>query len=192
MSQFSSRVMLAAVVLVQPALLLASGGGGHDEHVGMSTPLKLFVMTINLGIFVYLLRSTAWPMMKESVASRRGAVVEALEKAANAKREAEELKRQWAERLASLDKEIAEMRALAEKQIAAERDQILESTNKLVDTIRRDAEKAAEQDLRNARAALQAEVADQAYRIACEAAPGQLAATDQKRFVDEFIAEVSK
>ncbi len=84
------------------------------------------------------------------------------------------------------------MRAQAQKQIAAEREQILASTRKLVDSVRRDAEKAAEQDLRNAKEALRAEVAEQAYRIACETAPAQLASNDQKRFLNEFIEQVSK
>ncbi len=186
MTPFRSALLLAALLLLQPAVLLAAAGGGPP------TPIKLTVMTINLLIFIYLLRSTAWPMLKESVAARRDDVVEALEKAATAKREAEELKAQWAERLASLDQEIEEMRDQAEKQIAGERDQILASTEKLVESIKRDAEKAAEQDLRNAREQLRAEVAEQAYRLACETAPSKLGDSDQKRFIDEFIAQVSK
>jgi F-type H+-transporting ATPase subunit b len=189
MSELSSRLFAAALLLLQPAVLLASAEG---EHHGMPTPLKLAVMTINLGIFFYLLKKTAWPVLVESVASRRDDVVEALEKAATAKREAEALKAEWTDKLASLDREIGQMRDQAQKQIAAERDQILEATKNLVASIRRDAEKAAQQDLRNARELLRAEVAEQAYRIACEAAPSQLGAGDQKRFVDEFLAQVSK
>lgn len=187
------RLLSAAALVVLPALSWAAGGGDHgDDHHGMSTPVKLTVMTINLGIFVYLLRATAWPMMQEWVAARRAAVVDALERAAAAKREAEALKQEWTDRLASLDREIAEMRALAERQIAAERDQILAATRKLTETIRRDAERAAEQELRNAQERLRAEVAEQAYRIACATAPTRLGAGDQKRFVDEFIARVSQ
>ena len=137
------RFLTVAAILATPLLALAAGGGDGDHH-GMSTPVKLTVMTINLGIFVYLLRATAWPMMKEWVAARRVSVVDALEKAAIAKREAESLKQEWTRRLASLDQEIDEMRAMAEKQIAAEREKILEATRKLAESIRRDAERAAE------------------------------------------------
>ncbi len=185
------RLIAAAIVIAQPLLAFAAGGD-HDEHHGMSTPLKLTVMTINLAIFVYLLRATAWPMMKEWAAARRNAVVSALEKAALAKREAEALKLQWVQRLASLDQEIDEMRAQAQKQIAAERDQILEATRKLSEGIRRDAARAAEQELRNAQERLRAEVAEQAYQIACRTAPAKLGAGEQKRFIDEFLQQVSR
>lgn len=185
------RFLTVAAILATPLLALAAGGGDGDHH-GMSTPVKLTVMTINLGIFVYLLRATAWPMMKEWVAARRVSVVDALEKAAIAKREAESLKQEWTRRLASLDQEIDEMRAMAEKQIAAEREKILEATRKLAESIRRDAERAAEQELRNAKESLRAEVAEQAYRIACATAPAQLGAGDQQRFVNEFIEQVSR
>lgn len=193
MSLLCQRLLVAVGVLAMPMLAWAAGGGDHgDEHHGMSTPVKLTVMTVNLAIFVYLLRSTAWPMMKEWVAARRDAVVGALEKAAAAQREAEALKQEWATRLANLDSEIAEMRAAAEKQIAIEREQILEATRTLTATIRRDAERAAEQELRNAQEQLRAEVAEQAYRIACATAPAQLGPDDQKRFVDEFVQQVSQ
>lgn len=191
MRTWSRRFLAVGVVVWWP--LLALGAGGHgDEHHGMSTPLKLTVMTINLGIFVYLLRSTAWPMMKEWVAARRGTVVEALEKAAIATRDAEALKQQWTDRLASLDREIDEMRAHAQKQIEAEREQILEATRKVTEGIRRDAERAAEQELRNAQDRLRAEVAAQAYQLATRAAPALLGAGEQKRFVDEFVEQVSR
>lgn len=188
---WSRRVAAVGLVLCWP--LLALGAEGHgDEHHGMSTPLKLTVMTINLGIFVYLLRATAWPMIKEWVAARRGFVVEALEKAAIATREAEALKQQWTDRLASLDREIDEMRAQAQKQIEAEREQILEATRKVTEGIQRDAARAAEQELRNAQDRLRAEVAEQAYQLASRAAPSLLGAGEQKRFVDEFIEQVAR
>lgn len=191
MRRFHARFVAWTLVLLQPALLFAASEG-HGEHHGMATWLKLVVMTINAAIFFYLLRSTAWPMMKQWAIERRQGVVTALEKAAIAKREAEDLKRQWSQRLANLDREIEEMRAQAQKQIAVEREQILAASRKLADTIRRDAERAAEQELRNARETLRAEVAAQALRIASRQAPSRIGTADQKRFVDEFIAQVSK
>ena len=185
------RFIVAALILVQPALLLGAEGG-HGEHHGMSTPLKLLVMSINAGIFFYLLRSSAWPMMKEWVVERRRNVVSALEKADIAKREAEALKRQWSERLANLDREIEDMRAQAHKQIAAERDQILDASRKLAEGIRRDAERAAEQEIRNAQERLRAEVAAQAFRIASQSAPSRIGPGDHKRFIDDFLSQVSK
>jgi F-type H+-transporting ATPase subunit b len=187
---WSWRLVAAGLIVAWPLLALGAEGHGDDHH-GMSTPLKLTVMTINLAIFLFLLRATAWPMMKEWVAARRRSVVEALEKAAIVTREAEALKQQWSDRLASLDREIDEMRAQARTQIEAEREQILEATRKVSEGIRRDAERAAEQELRNAQERLRAEVAAQAYQLACKAAPPLLGTGEQRRFVDEFIEQVS-
>lgn len=191
MNRIAASTLASTLIILQPALSLAAAQGHGDDH-GMSTPLKLAVMTINAGIFFWLLRKTAWPLMKEWAAERRENVVAALEKAEVAKREAEDLKRQWSERLANLDREIEELRAQAQKQIANEREQILAASRKLAETIRRDAERAAEQELRNAQELLRSEVASQAFRIASQSAASRLAATDQKRFVDEFITQVSK
>ncbi len=188
MSRTSQRVILTLLMIAHPVLAFASA----DEHHGMSTPLKLGVMTINLLIFLAILRSSALPAVKEWVADRRSQVVDALEKAANAKREAEQLKQQWTERLASLDKEIVEMRAQAQTQIESERDQILEAAAKLADSIRRDAERAAEQELRNARDLLRSEVAQRAYQMAVAAAPSAIGSGEQQRFVDEFLDQVAK
>ncbi len=188
-----SRWVVFAALLVEPIIALASGGEAHgDEHHGMPTAVKLGVMTVNLVIFLVVLRKAAWPMMVEWVSTRRDGVVSALEQAAVAKRDAESLKAQWKDRLASLDQEIDEMRAQARKQIDSEREQILESARKLAESIRRDAESAAQQQLRNAQDELRAEVARRAFQIAAEAAPSQLGDAQQKRFVDEFITEVGK
>jgi len=182
--------VLAAIAL-QPVLVLAAGHAA-EEHHGMPTALKLGIMTVNLFIFLWLLRRSMWPMMVEWVAARRGDVVGALEKAARAQREAQGLEHQWKDRLASLDEEIAAIRAQAQKQIESERDQILESARKLAESIRRDAERAAHQELRNAQEQLRAEVAKRAFEIACETAPAQLGASEQKRFLDEFVDQVAK
>ena len=130
--------------------------------------------------------------IEEWVAERRNNVVSALEKAEIAKREAEALKREWSDRLANLDREIAEMRDQAHKQIAVERDQILDASRKLAETIRRDAERAAEQEIRNAQERLRAEVSAQALRLASQAAPSRIGPGDHKRFIDDFLAQVSK
>ena len=193
MRRFSQRSICSAVILLAPLIATASGGGdGHGEEHGMSTSLKLTVMTINLLIFAALVRWAAWPGIKEWVANRRTQVVDALEKAAKAKCEAEDLKRQWSERLASLDQEIEDMRARAKEQIDTEREQILESTRKLADNIRRDAERAAQHELRNAQEQLRAEVAERAYQIACESARDEVGSSDKKRFLDEFLEQVAR
>jgi F0F1-type ATP synthase membrane subunit b/b' len=60
----------------------------------------------------------------------------------------------------------------------------------LAATIRKDAQKAAEQEIHNAETLLRAEVAAQALSIARRIAPQRLTPTDQERFVGDFIHQV--
>jgi len=186
------RLAAIAALVALPALALASEAGGHSEHSGMSTPLKLALMFINLGLFAMLMRSVAVPGIRRWIAERRDMVVDALEKAARAKREAESLQAEWKQRLANLDSELEQLRTQARTEIAAERDAILQSARTLAENIARDAQRAAEQELRNARDLLRSEVARQAYELAAAQAPQRLTATDQRRFLDEFLDQVSK
>jgi F-type H+-transporting ATPase subunit b len=186
------HLFAAAVLLLQPALVFASEAGGHSEHAGMPTPLKLTLMFINLGLFVMLMRSVALPGIRRWIAERRDMVVDALEKAARAKREAETLQAEWKQRLANLDAELEQLRTQARAEIAAEREAILHSARALAENITRDAQRAAEQELRSARDLLRGEVARQAYELAAGQAPQRLTAADQRRFVDEFLQQVSK
>jgi F-type H+-transporting ATPase subunit b len=182
------RFLLVLLATLQPTVALASSDGGH----GMATPVKLAVMTINLGIFLYGLHRYAWPMVVEYLAARRTEVVDALDKAARVKREAEALRAEWKERMANLDAELEQLRAQARADVAAERELILKAAQTLAANIKRDAERAAEQELRSAEELLLAEVAKSAYEIACNLAPQKLQAADHRRFVDEFIERVAK
>lgn len=186
------RRLFLALLLLQPALAAASEASGHGEHSGMATPLKLALMFVNLGLFVLLMRSVALPGIRRWVSERREMVVDALEKAARAKREAEKLQAEWKQRLANLDAELEQLRNQARAAIAAEREEILRSARTLADTIARDAQRAAEQELRNARDLLRAELARNAYELASKQAPQHLTSADQRRFLDEFIQQVSK
>ncbi len=183
--------LLILLLALQPAVALASEAG-HGEHTGLSTPVKLAIMTFNLVLFALLLRKTALPGMRRWVGDRRALVVDALEKAARAKRDAEKLQTEWKQRLANLDAELEQLRSQARADIASEREEILRAARSLADNIARDAQRAAEQELRNARDALRSEVAKQAHALATTLAPQRLTAADQRRFLDEFLQQVNK
>jgi F0F1-type ATP synthase membrane subunit b/b' len=80
----------------------------------------------------------------------------------------------------------------ARADIAAERDQILAAARKAGETIRRDAQRTADNELRSAQEALRDEVARQALAIAERLAAQRLTPADQQRFVSEFVAQVEQ
>ena len=169
------------------ALAASEAHGGHAHGIPWAT---LVFSTINLLIFVYLIARFAWPAIRDWVADRRRQIVEALEAAARAKAEAEQLKHEWEQRLARLERELDEMRARARADAERERDRILADARTAAAAILRDAHRSAEQDVRTASAQLRAEVAERAYTLACQTARTRLTASDQDRFIGDFLQQV--
>jgi F-type H+-transporting ATPase subunit b len=163
-----------------------------EEHAHGVPWHKLAFSTINVAIFVYILRRGAWPALRNWAAERRTKVAEALAQADRARREAEALRAEWQRRLDHLGSELESMLAQARQDIALERDQILAAARRAAETIRRDAERTAASELRGAREQLRAEVAAHALAIAERLAPQRLTAADQQRFISEFVEQVEQ
>jgi F-type H+-transporting ATPase subunit b len=177
----------ALLLVLVPAVALAAEHHAAPHGIPWG---KLLFSTVNLAIFIAILRSFAWPGIREALSSRRAEVVDLLEKAAKAMAESEQLQRESQQRLANLDVELQEMRRQTQADIAAERERILEATRKVAETIRRDAQRAAEQEVRNAEGLLRGEVAAQALAIAERLAKQRIGANEQRRFVSEFLEQV--
>jgi F-type H+-transporting ATPase subunit b len=134
----------------------------------------------------------SWPTMRDFMVERRDAVRNALEKADRARREAEALKADMQHRLEKLAGELETMLQQARADIAVERDQILAAARRTAEAIQRDAERTAENETRQAREQLRAEVAHHALAIAERIAPQRLTGDDQTRFVQDFVDEVRR
>jgi F-type H+-transporting ATPase subunit b len=191
------RLLLVLGLVLLPVLAIASGDAQHhDAHPIPWT--TLFFSTVNLAIFLFILprllplflKTMGLPGSREDLQNRRLDIQNALQQAAKAKEESERLKQEWERRLANLGTEIEALRQQALQDVAAEREQILAAANQLAATIRKDAQKAAEQEIHNAETLLREEVAAQALSIARRLAPQRLTTADQERFVGDFIHQV--
>lgn len=160
----------------------------HEEH---AFPwLSLIFSTINLLIFLAILKRFAWPAVRSWTKDRSRSVVATLQQAALAKREAEELKARWQERMAGLGGELEALRQQAREEIERERQQMLDAARQAAEAIRRDAERATAQEVRDAQSRLRVEVAQQALGLARNMAKQRLTAADHERFVGEFLSKV--
>lgn len=182
------RSVVTLLLLSAPALVLASEAGHHEEH-GIPWGTLLF-SSINLGIFVLLLARFAWPSIRDWIAGRHATIVQTLEQAQRAKRDAEELKQEWERRLNALQGEIEAMRQQARADIAREREQLLAAAQRTAEGIRRDADRVAEQEQRAAQAKLRDEIARRALALATERARTELTAADHDRFIGDFLQQV--
>jgi len=185
------RLAGAALALLLPLATLAQEIEEHHPHPGIPWG-KLAFTAVNFGFFAYILYRALGAFVRNSLRERRAAVQAALEQADRVRREAEALRAEWEQRMATLAGELEAMLREARQDIEVERDQILAAARRTAEAIQRDAERTAENELRQARQHLRAEVAQQALQLAERLAPERLTAADQGRFVDEFIDQVRR
>ncbi|HVN85347.1 MAG TPA: ATP synthase F0 subunit B [Candidatus Binatia bacterium] len=184
-----SGSLLAALLWLAPIAAIA---GEHDEgheHGGIPWGTLLFNL-INFSIFCWIIARFALPGARNWVRARHDRIVEELSAAAKARTEAEQLKAQWEARLQALDQEIAAIREQAAADSAHERDRILEAARKTAEGIRNDARRTADQEVRQAHAALRETVAREAVALATQLIRDRLTPADHDRFVSEFLNQV--
>src|SRR5207244_2238833 len=157
---------ILGLIAALPLLAMASEGA-PAERAGITLG-PLFFSTINFLIFGWIVVRYVLPVARDWARARHARVVRTLDEAAAAKAEAMKLRAQWDERMARLDEEIAVIRAEAQRDAAREREQILAAARKLAEVIRRDAERAADYEVRRVQQQLRAELVQQAVRLAKE------------------------
>lgn len=186
-----NRLAAIALALLAPVAALAEELDEHHPHPGIPWG-KLALSVINFALFIYILRRTLWPTLRNWITERHLAVRAALEQAERARRDAEALRVEWQRRMDTLAGELEAMLQQARADSTVERDHILAAARATAEAITRDAERTAENELRQAREQLRAELAAAALAIAERRAPERLGAAEHARFVDEFVAEVSR
>lgn len=183
----ASVAFLECIALAAPAV----GSGEHAGHGTHGTPwATLFFTFVNFGLFLWLLARYVWPQVRLWLRERHAAVVQELQAAQEARRQAEELRTQWQQRLAGLDREIAQMREQLEADLARERDRVLEQARLAAEALRKDAERTVAAELRRVTEELRAEMVQRAVAVASEILRRQWSAADQERILEQFEREV--
>lgn len=188
--------MVGLVTVLAPFLLMtavwAAGGGEGEEHHGVTRGqlLGLLFFTINFGLFVLVLRRFALPFVKEALHKRKETVVQALNEAKLAQAEAEQVRREYEERLAGLEAEQQVMRTQALESAQREKARILEEAGRLAERTRLEAQQIAEREVEQARRTLREDMAEQAVTLATELIRAQLRPADQRRLVNDLVDEV--
>ena len=163
-------------------------GGGHEGGWGFG---GLFFATINFLIFAAILRKYALPAVRDVIRQRREKIVLALNEAKRAKEEAEALRRDYENKLAGLAAEQERMRTQALEAAEREKGRILEDARRAAERVQNEARQIAQREVEEARRVLRQEVAEQAVRLATELVTARLTQNDQRRFVQNLVAEVN-
>ena len=171
-------------------LLLAAEESG--DQPGLVDPvIGVMIWTlIVFGVVMFVLWKLAFPLIGEALDKRTRLIQESLDSAEQTKREADELLREYRERLSDArgqaDDIVARARRTAE---AAEAETIAEARAKreeMMAQTRRD----IEAETRRAIQQIRAEVADLTVLATEKVTRKSLDTTDQKRLVDEALAEL--
>jgi F-type H+-transporting ATPase subunit b len=166
--------------------VVASGG---SFLVSPNVGLMIWTLVV-FGLTMYFLAKVAFPRISEALERRQRAIEESIDHAERVRREADELLREYRERLAEArgqaDEIVARARRTAEvaesetlAQARAKREEMMEQT-------RRD----IEAETRRAIQEIRAEVADLTVLATEKVTRKTLDSADQKRLVEEALAEL--
>jgi F-type H+-transporting ATPase subunit b len=170
-------------------LLVAAEGGGDNPLVEVSPGLMIWTL---LAFFaaIFILSKFAFPRITQILDERQKAIEGSIDAAERTKREADDLLKEYRERLSDArgqaDEIVARARRTAE---AAENETIAEARAKreeMMEQTRRDIEAETQRAIQQIRA----EVADLTVLATEKVTRKSLDSADQKRLVDEALAEL--
>jgi F-type H+-transporting ATPase subunit b len=179
-------VTFAMMTATMTGLAWASEGGGHHELNWWDFFLRLMNFAIMLGLLIYLAKK---PLANFFV-SRREGIQNTLTELDQKKQEADTKCAEYQAKLATLDKEVAQIVAEYVQEGEAEKSKIIEAAHKQADYLKQQAQMTIQQEIKKARESLQEEIADLTVAAAEDILRKNIKAKDQDRLVQEFIAKV--
>jgi F-type H+-transporting ATPase subunit b len=171
------------------ALPLAAGDSGGSFLVSPSLGLMIWTLLV-FGITMYVLAKLAFPRIQEALDKRANAIRESIEEAEKTRKEADEVLQEYRARLKEAreqaDEIVARARKSAEAAKAQAADEGREKREELLAAARRDIEAETRRSLERIRK----EVADLTVLTTEKVTRKSLSGDDQKRLIDEALAEV--
>jgi F0F1-type ATP synthase membrane subunit b/b' len=160
------------------------GGPGEDGRTGF------LIILINFAVLMLVLDRILFRKLRRDNAEKSDRIRLELERATKARAEAEALLREYDTKLTALEAEVESIRAAATASAEAERTRILREAEEAAEAIKRAAARAAERETARVRAELEREIATQALDRAEAAIRSSINATDQRRLLDAWVADV--
>jgi len=183
------RALPLAALLLLPALALATDGEAHGEHGWDTTGLIASFVNffILISVFVYLFKDKLASFLKE----RKASVEQALSEAAHLKAEAEAKHREYSERLAQLDQELATIKREMVAAGVKERDRIVAEAEQKAARMRREAEFIIEQYVKQLRSDLSRETTEAAVQAAETLLLTSTTNHDQQRIAQDYLTALT-
>ena len=176
-----------ATALVSLAALGPSTAMAAQEAEGHGSWLGLSFFAINFLLFVFVVLYFAGPPLRRFFSDRASTIHSNLAKSAKAFEEAETLARAAAERIATLEGEVAQLKRELEEETAFQLNRISELARNNAGRIRRDTEVTAAALVDNAQRRVRENLAATAAQLARELIARHFQAGDQSRLLEGFM-----
>jgi F-type H+-transporting ATPase subunit b len=178
---------------ISSAVLSLAAGSGKEEGGSflVSPGIGLMIWTLILFLFtMWVLSKLAFPKIQEALDRRAKTIAESIEAAERQRKESEELLAEYRARLAEAREQADDIMARARKAgETAEQEAITEGKEKREDLVAA-AKRDIEAETRRSLEQIRTEVADLTVLATEKVTRKVLSADDQKRLVEEALAEV--
>lgn len=149
---------------------------------------RIINFSLFVGMLVYFLRQP----LRNFWSSRAQGVEQDMNESSQLLRQAEEENRALVKRVNELEQEVTRLIKSMEEEGELERNKMLEETDKVVQRIRQDAQKIAEQEIRRARESLKAETVNLAVELAEKIIREKIQDQDQGRLRQKYLDDLSQ
>jgi F-type H+-transporting ATPase subunit b len=153
---------------------------------------EVFWQLISFVLMVVLLARFLKKPLRSFLGQRQEAIKNSFEEAARKEHESQTQHQDWERKLGLMSQEIADLHQRISQEGEAERKRILEHALEEGDRIRKQAQVAAEQEVKKARAALRKEMVDLSVELAEKILQEATQPQDQERLVKEFIGKMGE
>lgn len=181
---------------VEISFLLAAveGAEGSESATRLLLPEtpELVAGILAFGILYVFVRKWATPAINRSLDARQRAISERIVEAENAKSEAEHLKDQYREELATLESQKAELLGAARNDAEAVKAEVLERAEAEAAEIIAKARVDAENQLNRALAEARMDVANLSVDLAEKVVGASLDRDAHRKLIESFIADLEK
>ncbi|KYG68962.1 ATP synthase subunit B [Bdellovibrio bacteriovorus] len=179
------KLLVSLFIITAPALALAAGGGHHD-----GIPSAVMYQAINVAILVAGLIYFTKDGIVSFFSGRKAAYLEAAQKSAFAREQAEKEFVDIKNKLANLDATREESLRKAQAHADDMKKQILDEANEVTKRIRQDAELTAKLEVQRAQNELRNQLLKDSMEAARTVLTKDIGSADQQKLQKDFINHV--
>jgi F-type H+-transporting ATPase subunit b len=160
----------------------------NPEHKGWPPPFGFAL--INFGIFLAIMSRLAWKPLKQFMIERHDGIAKNLEEAASLRAQAEATLKQFENKIAGIDREIDTLLAQIRKEAEADKARIIATAEADAKRLKDEAERQIAAEIDRARRELRRGVIEAATAAAEDTLKKNIAADDQRKMAERYVAEV--